>query len=37
MSRVALGPADHLSLAEAQRSTSLLSRVDYAVKRFLWL
>lgn len=37
MSRVAFSPADHLSLAEAQRSTSLLSRVDYAVKRFLWL
>lgn len=25
------------SLTEAQQSTSLLSRMDYAVKRFLWL
>jgi hypothetical protein len=28
--------ANH-SLDEAQRSTSIISRVDYAVKRFLWL
>jgi hypothetical protein len=25
------------SISEAQSSTGLLARVDYAVKRFLWL
>ena len=28
---------DVVSLAEAQASTSILSRVDYALKRFVWL
>ncbi|KAK4688765.1 phosphatidylinositol 4-phosphatase, partial [Tremellales sp. Uapishka_1] len=30
-------PKDIVSLAEAQSATSLLARMDYAVKRFLWL
>jgi hypothetical protein len=31
-------PGSHkTSLTEAQQSTSLLARMDYAVKRFLWL
>ena len=34
--RAVCRPADG-SLAEAERSTGLIAKMDYALKRFLWL